>query len=287
MPNAGGIGLPVLRMGYVMQLAGVLVLERFFRLVRAWLLLRHLLRRVAQTELVEALPRLPGDLNWSPLRFSWSRAPLSGLRRSVELLQRLIPEPPPGGRLTDLLAGIASASGREQLGVEVRADKFTEELKLRQQLNQHLREAYDQLGDVDHPAVEEFFAVRLIAYLQQVFIQLRYWLMTTMGTGLLLIAGVAAYAFEPKRFAMLLAWGILSALGAATVAIFVQMSRDATLSAIGGTKAGKVTYDWPFVSSVLTYGVVPVLGLVASQFPFLGRWVVSLLDPLARLLRVN
>lgn len=64
---------------------------------------------------------------------------------------------------------------------------------------------------------------------------------------------------------------------------FVQMDRDATLSAIGCTEAGKINFSWPFLSKLLLY-VLPVLGLIASQFPSVGRVFNSLFDPLVRVL---
>jgi hypothetical protein len=267
---------------------GVLVLVPFFRLARAWFVVRRLLHRVAHTSLVEVLPTVRGEVDWTPQHLSWDVTTLAGLRRAVERLRELIQQSPLRRlELHALLARISSLAHRKDPRVSPRARQWRQELFLRQRLETRFQQAYALLRDVDHPAVGQLFAVRLIVYFQQVFIQLRYWLMASMGTGLLLIAGVATYAFQPKRFTMLVAWGILSAVSAATVAIFVQMSRDATLSAIGGTVPGKVTYDWHFVSNVLAYGVVPVLGLVASQFPSIGRWLNSLLEPLARLLRVN
>jgi hypothetical protein len=267
---------------------GFLVLTPFFCAVRAWFLVRRLVRRIAQTPLLEALKRVRAEVDWKPLHFGWDTPELSGLRRSVERLHALLPQQPrlPRRELRLLLAKITYLADRKRR-VAANVKLVSYDLDQRRRLNEHFQEAYAKLAGLDHPVIDDFFAVRLIVYFQQVFAQLRYWLMASMGTGLLLIAGIAIYAFEPKRFTMLVAWGVLSLVSAWTLVIFVQMSRDPTLSAIGGTDPGKITYDWPFVSNVLAYGVVPVLGLIASQFPSLGRLIGGLLDPLARLLRIN
>ena len=77
---------------------------------------------------------------------------------------------------------------------------------------------------------------------------------------------------------------IVLGVSAASATVFVQMERDATLSAIGGTEAGKVPFAWPFVSKMLTYVLLPALTLTAGQFPSIGRLLSGMLDPLARLL---
>jgi len=41
------------------------------------------------------------------------------------------------------------------------------------------------------------------------------------------------------------------------------------------------------VRKLLAYSLVPVLGLAGSQFPGLDRLIGSLIDPLARVLRIN
>jgi xanthine/uracil permease len=68
-----------------------------------------------------------------------------------------------------------------------------------------------------------------------------------------------------------------------TLGVFVEMDRSPTLSAIGGTEAGKVRFDRHFVLNILTYGLVLVLGLVVSQFPQIGRFVGAWFNPLLRI----
>jgi len=65
--------------------------------------------------------------------------------------------------------------------------------------------------------------------------------------------------------------------------VFVQMDRNATMSAIGGTDAGKLSLDRHFYANVLTYGAVPILGIVITQFPQVGRLVAQWLNPLLRI----
>ena len=61
------------------------------------------------------------------------------------------------------------------------------------------------------------------------------------------------------------------------------MDRNRTLSAIGNTRPGQVTFDRHFVTGLLTYGALPLLGVVLTQFPQIGRSLVGWINPLLRI----
>jgi hypothetical protein len=258
----------------------LLSLAAFFRFFAAWLLVLRLLRRVEHTALVAALRRVGKTIKWQPVRFGWYVPSFGVLKQSVERLQKLIDR-----GVVPQIPGRESLSELLELVVRCEAEgRFPAELRARARLERHFQWAYEQLENQRQAGIDDFLAAQLISYLRHVFKQLRYCLMGELGTGLAVIIAVATYAFEPKRYALLVLWTTLTAASAITLVFFVQMDRDAALSAIGGTKSGKVSYDWAFVSNVLTYAVVPALGLIASQFPSMGRLLNSLLDPLTRVL---
>jgi hypothetical protein len=58
---------------------------------------------------------------------------------------------------------------------------------------------------------------------------------------------------------------------------FAQMDRDAILSRLSGTEPGKLDRD--FYYRVVSYGALPLLALLASQFPSIGRFLFSWLQP--------
>ena len=103
-----------------------------------------------------------------------------------------------------------------------------------------------------------------------------------MGTGLTLLLAVSSYAFEPKQFVSFVIWASLAVGALLTLWIFLQMDRNPTLSRIGGTTAGQVTWDKTLIANVLLYGAIPVLGVIATQFPQVGRVLGHLVDPLLR-----
>lgn len=94
----------------------------------------------------------------------------------------------------------------------------------------------------------------------------------------------ATYAFQPKRLATLFLWTTLTASSAAMLSALMQMDRDPVLRVIGRTEPGKGTRDWSFISKVVIYDILPVLGLIASQFPTMGRLLSGMIDPLSRVL---
>lgn len=278
---------------FLLLTAGLSVLSAmaFFRFLRVWWLLSGLLRRIQQTDLLPALKEIAAEMEWKPTHFGWYQASFTTVRRSVERLQRLIDrrvvvEPPGQGDLSDLLESMVTAASE---------NRFSDELRCRDMLASRCVYAVTFLARRRAQrrraqrrrvvqGIEQFYAVRLIAYLRHVLNQLRYSVMGAMGCDLALIVGTSTFAFQPKNFVILALWSTMVAASAATLAVFVQMERDATLSAVGGSEAGKVNYDWAFVSKLLVYNVLPVLGLIASQFPSMGRLFNSLFDPLARVL---
>jgi hypothetical protein len=49
--------------------------------------------------------------------------------------------------------------------------------------------------------------------------------------------------------------------------VFVSMNRDRVLSLLQGTTPGQLTWNSTFVTQVVIYGLLPVLGLLGAQFP--------------------
>ena len=253
----------------------------FFRFLELWWLLGDLLNRIQHIELFPSLQEVAAEMDWKPTHFGWYQESFTSVKRSVDRLQRLIDrgvvvEPRGQSGLSDLLESLVTAASQKQ---------FADELSCSDALASRFTQALASLARRRGvQGVDAFYAVRLIAYLRHVFSQLRYSVMGALGCDLALIVGVSTFAFQPKNFLILALWSTMVAASAATLVVFVQMERDATLSVIGNTQAGKITYNWAFVSKLLIYVVVPVVGLVASQFPSLGRLFSSLLDPLARVL---
>lgn len=272
-------------------LASLLGLVSFFRFLAIWRLLLRMLRTVAQDQgYLEALRDAGRIVGWNPMEFSWYAPSFAALKPSVERLQRLID--------SGLVPPAACRPGPDQLLDRIRKGcnqgRFYREVSGRMKLNKLFGRTDKVLATERRGwrVTEPYAAARLITYLRHVFVQMRYATIGALSTGLAAIIAVATYAFEPKKLLLLIIWAILIGASGAIIMAFVQMERDAVLSAIGGTAANKIGGTaaskigdyWPFVSKVLTYVVLPTLALIASQFPFIGSLIGSFLDPLARVL---
>jgi len=132
--------------------------------------------------------------------------------------------------------------------------------------------------------IDRFLSLRVVGWIRYVFDHLRYSLITALVCGLCILVGVSAYAFQPKRYLSFGVWAFLLAASLLALRIFVRMDRNAVLSAIGGTDAGKVSFDRAFYTNLFTYGGLPVLGVVLTQCPAVGSLLGGLLQPLVRLL---
>jgi hypothetical protein len=141
----------------------------------------------------------------------------------------------------------------------------------------------DLRTQVDQPDVRQFLALRVTAYLRYIFAHMRNSLIGALTSWLLVLLGVTAYVFEPKHFVSLAGWLALGMAVTVIVWVFLQMDRNPTLSRVGGTTPGQVTFDRVFLTKLLTYIGIPVLGLIATQFPQVGRMLGQVVGQLLRI----
>jgi hypothetical protein len=99
-----------------------------------------------------------------------------------------------------------------------------------------------------------------------------------LAVGFMLALGsVGSYPFLAGRECVWTLAAVFVIFGAAIIVSFAQMDRDAIMSRLSGTDAGKL--DWSFYLRVLSFGGLPLLALLASQFPSFGRSLFSWLEP--------
>ena len=257
----------------------------FYRFVRLWAGARRLLDRLDQAPpaLAAAFAAVGQQLDWRPIRsFGWPMPPFRTLVLSLARLRALetaglveIPGYPEAvdAPLRDVFEHEA-AQGSEGSAREIESRNALERILA--------KASRDLLPAAAAPVVKEFLALRMAAFLRYVFAHMRSCLIGSLLPGLLILIAVTSYAFQPKQFVSLAVWlGLALAVGL-TGLVFVQMDRNATLSRIGDTQPGKVTFDRPFLANLFTYVGLPLLGLIAAQFPEVGRLLGSLADQLLR-----
>lgn len=114
---------------------------------------------------------------------------------------------------------------------------------------------------------EEFLAMQLVTHIHRLFPYLRNTLVFLSGGLIVLLGTLISYPFQPQHFLMLVMWVLILASVGLITWVLINMSRDEVLSRASHTSPGKVTYDRQFVSRVIVYGLLPLLSLLASQFP--------------------
>jgi hypothetical protein len=258
----------------------------FYRFVRLWRETLRILRRLdnSSPEVAKAFEGIAKELDWRPIKsFGWQIPPFRSLLLSVQKLRELAA----AGKVDPAAFDPARPEALDQalngMFANEREEGSVQEIVNRNVLERIFSRACSELrDDVEDPQVRQFLALRVAAYLRVVFAHLRNCLIGALATGLLSLLGVAVYAFEPKHLVTLAGWLGLALEVALTLWIFLQMDRNPTLSRIGNTTPGQVTFDRAFLSKLVTYAGVPILGLVATQFPAVGQMLGRVVGQLLR-----
>jgi hypothetical protein len=133
--------------------------------------------------------------------------------------------------------------------------------------------------DVFIRIAEEYVAVRFVSFIHYAFSHMRNVLSFALSGFVLLMALIASYPFEPLHPVVGIAW-VLGILGIAGVVwTFVDMDRDLILSYIAKTRPGHVDFNLEFTTNLLVYGMIPLVTLLATQFPEVGSWILTLVNP--------
>ncbi len=254
----------------------------FFRFFLLWRWTSRILRRLDNTssEMADAFKAVAKDLEWRPIQsFSWQLPPFKTPTVSVRRLRALAA----AGKVV-ISGGPESLEAllREVFANE-RDNGSPKEIEARNKLEEVFRQAcVDLRSHAGEPDVLQFLALRVAAWLRYVFAHMRCCLIGALTCGLLALVGVTAYEFQPKHFVSLAIWLSLAAAVGLTLLVFLQMDRNSTLSRIGETTPGKVSFDTAFWTKIFTYVGIPALGLIATQFPEVGALLGRLADQVLR-----
>jgi hypothetical protein len=130
-------------------------------------------------------------------------------------------------------------------------------------------EAYEQAA--------KFVALHYSAYIGYALHQLQNLLLCCMACFVLLVGALNSFSFQAPQtiFHMLSVTLIIG--GCAVLLAFAQMERNPILSRLSGTAEGELGKD--FYIRALTYGALPVLSVLASEFPSISRYVTDWIQP--------
>jgi hypothetical protein len=287
----------------------LLIILSWGRYIFIWSNLRKVLRGLELTKLRHAFSRFPKEYSWHALWYEDAqRRAYTISARSVEcyraLTVRLAPRGGPTPELQQMITAfenVIESDTKEALGDRRAAAVEALQIIFRSRAEELLRgglrarwdndemaevadrpEQGDKAAESKHPCgvavlAENFIALRFIGLIHYESAQLKN-LVALLSSGFVLaLLAIASYPFLARRECV---WGlgiVFMVFGAAIIVSFAQMDRDAILSRLSRTEAGQL--DWSFALRVASYGTVPLLALLTSQFPSIGRSLFSWLAP--------
>ena len=135
----------------------------------------------------------------------------------------------------------------------------------------------DAKEDSPYELAQTFVALQFSMFINYGVRQIQNLMLTiSVGYGLLVMA-LSVYRFEaPQVIGRFLLVGFV-VLGYFTWRVMSQMERDPILSRLSGTSEGELNRQ--FYIKLVGYGALPVLSLLSSQFPAIGGFLSSWVQP--------
>jgi hypothetical protein len=233
------------------------------RFTLCWRLTRRLLEKLEMHPLRESLKLVAADAGSAPI---WETQPR---RRSLTYYRRL-------SELTEL--GELANRCREYIV----SWRMQESPVPRGELEQALAEAMCDLAQRDPILARQFAAIRIPQYLRAVFLTMRNRLAAATAGFVGITLSLNSYAFGPERFIQIFTISLFAVLGLAALMVLLDMNRSEALAELSGSQPGKV--DLGLVSKIASASAIPILSIVASYTPAVGKFAGAYLQPALELL---
>jgi len=126
--------------------------------------------------------------------------------------------------------------------------------------------------------VIDYMALRYVALIKYVNSQVRWLLWFILYGFVFLLIGVKSYPFEGQQTVSSVLTIILAVSLVFSALLFVQMDSNRVLSKLERSATGKTNY-FEAALRFLSVGVIPLIAVLASQFPIVARFVLSWVKP--------
>ena len=130
---------------------------------------------------------------------------------------------------------------------------------------------------------EHYVSLVYINYVITILLRIRTLAMAAVGIFVFDVLAVSSYPFEPRAILSTFMFTVFVALTICFGIVYAQMHRDRTLSRITNTKPEELGSD--FWVRMLGVTALPLLSLVATEFPSVGDFIFSWLEPAMKALR--
>jgi hypothetical protein len=125
---------------------------------------------------------------------------------------------------------------------------------------------------------EEYVALVYASFLASLLLRMRSVVMEAIAIYFFIVLSISSYPFEPNPAMFSLAVILILVMGIVIGYVYSQMHRDPALSRLTSTTEGERGLD--FWMQFLGAGAIPVLSLLAAQFPTVSHILISLLQPI-------
>lgn len=289
---------------------GIVISLAWIRLLAIWSVFREFLQQLERHPIRQVFDRLPKGYMWSPVWQGGGQKRTHVLvARSIECMEALLANDSTPidlkiearkqveslrPHLDALLASSAKGTRFDPdqfrsierslrkvayLAVQcLRCNKWDlGHYEMEAEINGNGKTENGNAGDEILAICGEFVAFRFLAYINFVLWHLDNLVTYISAAFLLLVIALSAYAFRSRTVVDWALVAMFAILTTGIVIVFSQLARDAVLSRITGTKEGKL--DLNFLSHLVSYGALPVLVLLATHFPTVGRFFFSWVKP--------
>ena len=124
---------------------------------------------------------------------------------------------------------------------------------------------------------ENFAALRFVAFIRGALTYMRH-AMIFLGIAFsLVLISLNLYSFEPHQTLLWSFTSLFVVVGVVIVRVLLQVHRDHILSRTTDTKPNEAGLE--FYLRVVSVGALPLLTLIATHFPSLGKGLLSLFQP--------
>ena len=137
-----------------------------------------------------------------------------------------------------------------------------------------------------HEKAEVFVVTQVVYLCRQVFTQIQNMLTFLVLMLFCLLICFDSYPFQPHRLLLSLCFGLIIWKAVFVLIMMFKFNRNEVLSRIGGTSVNRLTFDRSLFLPLVTYVIVPLVGLLLVQFPVLGESLFGWVNTLKQLIRV-
>jgi len=284
------------------------ICSNWIRFLLGWSFLRQFLRRLEDQPWRLAFSRLSKELSWGPIwKQGGTRRTYLLFTRSDDYLRALLNSLPSRGVQPEFREKCASVRSQiAELLDNAAGDHWDDASKIcdlqrllascAQDLIPPLEQRWSQGTtdlvkeatpckegdaspdpDLSAHLAEEFLALRCLAFIRYASLQLRNLLGFLSTAFILSVISLHAYPFQAPHSIGWTMTAVFVVLGSGVVLAFVQMDKDAILSRLSRTNPGEL--DRQFILRLISFGSLPLLTVLASQFPSIGRFLFSWVQP--------